>query len=195
MSNIQNIFNPEILISSLKSATNSEFSDAGTKDADSDFLRFNGGVDQARNLGLNAFVIIVNGLSIQEDMVDHMCIDSTGKYPKITMRINPDKIEFFNMGFPKDGDLINIYYRSTFNELHPIRNDFIITNCYEESASMSWIIHGVIHIPGMFQDTSFSHNGTSLKTAIELAKKLKLGFATNVTDTDDEQTWLVHQNL
>jgi hypothetical protein len=119
-----------------------------------------------------------------------MCIDSTGKYPKITMRINPDKVEFFNIGFPKDGDLINIYYRSTFNELHPIRNDFIITNCYEESGSTSWIIHGVLYVKGMFHDTSFSYNGTSLKTAMEIAKKLKLGFATNVTDTDDEQTWL-----
>jgi len=191
MSTIQNIFNPEILISKLSVPQNAEFSETNESTTGKyDFLRYNAGVDLARDLGLNSFVIIINGLSMQSYMIDYMNIDSTGKYPKITMRILPNRIEFFNLGLPKDGDLINVYYRSTFNELHPIRNDFIITHCYEETSSFAWIIHGVLHVKDMFYDTSFSYNGTSLKTAIEIAKKLKLGFATNISDTDDAQKWL-----
>lgn len=190
MSTIQNIFNPEILISKLSAPITAEVSEAKDTEKRYDFIKFNYGIDQSKNIGLYSFLIIINGLTLQSQMIDYMCLDTTDKYPKITMRILPEHSEFFNMGLPKDGDLINIYYRSTFDELLPIRNDFIITNCYEEDSTFSWIVHGVIHIKDMFYDTSFSHNGTSLKTAIEVAKKLKLGFATNISDTNDEQTWI-----
>lgn len=190
MSIIEPIFEPEILISKLSAPIDGAFSEVPEKLNKYDFLRFNDGINQAKHYGLHGFVVIINGLTMQSDMIDYARIDSTGKYPKITMRITPEKIEFFNFGLPKDGDLINVYYRSTIKDLHPIRNDFIITDCYEESQTESWIIHGVISVKDMFYDASFSHNGTSLKTAIQVAKRLKLGFATNISETDDEQTWL-----
>lgn len=190
MSDIQTIFNPEILISKLSAPINDEIPITNENRNGYDMFRYNYGIDQSIEFGLTGFIVIINGLTLQDEMIDYVDIDATGKYPKITMRVVPDKVEFFNFGFPKDGDLINIYYRSTFNELHPIRNDYIITNCYEESTSTSYIIHGVLHIKDMFYDTSFSYNGTSFKTAMEIAKKLKLGFSTNVTDTDDVQNWI-----
>lgn len=188
MSKIETILNPQINILKLNAPVDGSFSDDNNDKYD--FLRFNDGIDQAKDFGLKSFIVIINGLTLDDNMIDYLIIDSTGKYPTITMRIDPNQDEFFNFALPKDGDLISVYYRSTIKDLKPLRNDFIITDCYIEQTNESWILHGVIHIKNMFYDTSFSYDGTSLKTAIEVAKKLKLGFATNVESTDDEQKWV-----
>lgn len=147
------------------------------------------GKDQKKSYGLKSILTVINGTAMQANMIDSMSIDVTDTYPTITMRIFPNHAEFINFALPKDGDIINIYYRSTLDEYKPLRMDFMVVNCVEEYGQ-SFVIYGVINIPNLFKDISYANNNTSIKTMIDISNQLGLGFATNVDKTDDKQSWV-----
>lgn len=152
-------------------------------------LSTNYGVDFSKALGLREFAISLNGFNLGKGDVQYCIFDNTKKYPTLTLRIAPNQTQFVAFALPKDGDIISLFYRSTIKELKPIRCDFVVSNCYLEGGE-SWIIYGVLNVPNFFNDSSFVINSTSLNTVKETSKKLKLGFATNETDTKDTQKWI-----
>lgn len=145
--------------------------------------------DQTKSLGLKFPLVVINGVNYSYDYVDALRIDSTGTYPTITIQMRTNNIDFKIFGMPKDGDLISIFYRSGNDELKPIRCDFDFVELVYSATNVA-IVYGVLHVPTLFTDTSWSYEGSSLETLQKFAEKLGLGFATNELKTDDTMNWV-----
>lgn len=185
---IRNIHRPNILLEDIKVKKENEYYfNEESKDTYTGIP--NRGIDFEKYVGLHNFFININGMTILSTSVEICTINLNDKYPTINLRIQPDFGEFLNFGLPKDGDIISIFYKSTIEDLKPLRLDFIITDIKNEK-DLSFVIFGVINIPKLFNDSSFFKEDTSLNTLIELSKEMKLGFSTNETETNDKQIWL-----
>jgi len=123
-------------------------------------------------------------------------IKCQGFLPTIFIQIAPPYSGGFkSMNMPKDGDLVSLFLRAKNNAFKPIRNDYIITNVMTtesvgESRGGIITIVGNLFIPRGFDERIKSYKGTSFSVLQEIAKDLQLGFATNETETDDEQNWI-----
>lgn len=150
----------------------------------------NENVDLVKAMGLRFPLISINGVTYGKDKVLAVRLDLTSKYPTITMSVNPSKVDYTIFGFPKDGDVISILYRSNIDTLKPIRCDFDIVNITPTGREEERIIYGVLRVPKLFSDVSWSYEGNSLSTLQKFAEYLSLGFATNETKTEDEMSWV-----
>lgn len=146
-------------------------------------------LDQMKSIGLRFPMIVINGVTYKEEFVDALRIDSTGKYPTVSLKIKTEKQNFKVLGLPKDGDLISIFYRSGNDEIKPIRCDFdIVEMVYSSTEEV--LLHGVLRVPTLFSDLSWSYEGNSIETLQKFAQKMGLGFATNELKTDDKMNWV-----
>lgn len=140
--------------------------------------------------------IKINSYRFSNDEIENVTIDCTDFLPIINIRLSLSKSIFISKDFPKDGDMINIFIRSRNDILKPIRNDYLITNVStnmsynNQGEGMKINVSGVLFIPGLLDETTFSKDGTSFEILNEIAQTLGLGFATNESSTDDRQVWI-----
>jgi len=184
---IRTIHKPTILLEDIAPVIDSEVGEASNQYTGLDSV--NRTIDYSKRTGLQNFFITINGMVVNPDGIEKCKVDMNGFYPVITIRFQQDFEEFVNLGLPKDGDILSIFYRSTLDELKPLRLDFVVTDVVTEYDNF-FVVFGVVNIQKLFKDSSFFHKGDSLETLKELSKELKLGFATNETKVDDSQTWL-----
>jgi hypothetical protein len=185
---IRTIHKPTILLEDLAPLQNSETGDFGNGNV-TPLDTINYKIDFAKRTGLKTFFLNINGMMVDPKGIEKCRVDMTGQYPTITFRFKQDSEEFINLGLPKDGDIVSVFYRSLVDELKPLRMDFVITDVIAEGLDF-FVIFGVINVQGLFKDSSFYHEGNSLETLIEVSKELELGFATNETTTNDKQSWV-----
>jgi len=185
---IRTIHKPKILLEDIEPLAYSETGDYGTGDY-TGLESINRDIDFSKRTGLKNFFLNINGMMVNPDKVEKCVIDVSDFYPTITLRFQQDLEEVINLGLPKDGDLISVFYRSLFDELKPLRVDFVITDVISETDNF-FVLFGVINIQELFKDSSYYKEETSLNTLIDLSKVLNLGFATNETSTKDKQKWV-----
>lgn len=185
---IRKIFEPDIIISDIRGVNDTKIESPNL----GSIKVINDNIDMSKYIGLTYFMIYLNGKIFDLFEIDVCEVDCNGKYPKITLRIRPDETEFLTLHLPKDGDILSVFYKSKVELLKPIRMDFIVTDCIPEieADTPEYIIHGVINIPNLFKDSSFVYEGDSIQVTSELAKKLKLGYATNINNAKDKQKWM-----
>ena len=142
-------------------------------------------------------VIRVNQYDIQGDRLNFFTLDCTGFYPTCRFSFFDRDGLFTARHYPKDGDIIQLYIRSAGEEttFKPIRIDFTIENIKplggggSTNTSSELLIEGRMNIPNLFTEKVEYQNTTSWNALLNIAESLKLGFASNVEDTADEQIW------
>lgn len=122
-------------------------------------------------------------------------LDLNSKYPEVTAMLS-DSQNFFTVDrFPRDGDLLNIRIQldeaGTYKD---IRMDFTIlefrglpTSSTEKvEGGQIYNVRGIAKIPGMYTDECKSYGeGSSIDHIKAVATDLKLGLATNISETKD----------
>lgn len=154
-----------------------------------------------QTLGIDYPFVKINGYHFDEQEILFLEINEGENFlPTCTFIFKLSKTDAFSSeAFPKDGDLINVFIRAKNNQFRPIRADFIILDCDAgeggpENFGREIICNGELFIPHINKKFIKSYNGTSYETLINLAKELKLGFATNETNTNDSQIWINTSN-
>ncbi|MCK9574591.1 MAG: hypothetical protein WC979_01660 [Candidatus Pacearchaeota archaeon] len=124
-------------------------------------------------------------------------IDTTQFIPTVSMRIDLGASgAFLSTAFPTDGDLLSVFIRGRDDIFKPIRNDYLITSIEmtksdtPDGAGGKLFLQGKLHIPGLYDEKSFAKKGTSFEVLKEIATELKLGFASNISSTNDSMTWI-----
>lgn len=142
-------------------------------------------------------LIQVLGKVFSDSQIKSMIIDSSGPLPNCTATFIVNDKSFYSTFFPKDGDLMTVFIRSKDDIFKPIRNDYEISNIQinareggGENSVDTMTITGALRIPGYDAVKCFSKKGTSMGVLMKTAEELKLGFASNETDTADEQVWI-----
>lgn len=160
----------------------------------------NGQNSQEIDYGFGIPLIKINSYMVKN--LEYFKLDLSGKIPSVIFRFIPEDETFLYTSYPKDGDLVCLFIRSTSELYKPIRMDLLITevlNPYTISKNdnrssgfgASFIIKGEMRIPTIYSHIVKSYsNQSSFQVMRNIAKDLNLGFASNETDTDDKMTWI-----
>lgn len=92
-----------------------------------------------------------------------------------------------------DGEVVSLFLRGPGDDkfYKPVRMDFDISSFYEISGDITtYSVTGQMRVPNLFRDACTSIKGTSFNAVLNLANQYGLGFASNVTETKDEMTWI-----
>lgn len=148
-------------------------------------------------LGGSQPVIMINDYVFSSREIVSMEISSTSFLPTISLVISLQTGIFISRHFPKDGDVVNVFIRSYNDVFKPIRNDYLITHVDttaskdKEGSEITLFIDGILNINYLFAENCKAiKNKTSYEALLEISKDLKLGFASNETNTDDKMTWI-----
>jgi hypothetical protein len=142
-------------------------------------------------------IIRVNQYDVQGDRLNMFELDCTGFYPTCRFSFYDRDGLFTARHYPTDGDIIQVYIRSAGEEttFKPIRIDFTVENIKplggggSTNSSSQLMIEGRMNIPNLFTEKVEYQNATSWNALLAIAEGLKLGYASNVEDTVDQQVW------
>lgn len=148
-----------------------------------------------KDLGTNYPFIYINNYIFANLEIELFEIDCTGFIPTARVKVYPKSKTFTSAAIPKDGDIMSVFIRARNNAFKPIRNDYRITNVRSsdgnsEGAQAIFNITGELFVPRLYDEIITSYSGTSYNVLKEIAKELGLGFSSNDTATDDNQTWI-----
>jgi hypothetical protein len=164
-----------------------------------------GSVDKGQNrqeidYGFGIPLIKINSYMVRN--LEYFRMDLTGKIPSVIFRFVPEDEAFLYTSYPKDGDLVCLFIRSTSELYKPIRMDLLITEVLNQFSTSkiddksygrgaAFIIKAEMRIPTMYSHVVKAYpNKTSFQTLRAIAKELGLGFASNESDTKDSMTWI-----
>ena len=190
---IRSLLDPKIKIDRL------EVEDAfvGTSDKLPDNKKDTATGHQVQNeVGVDYPFLSINNYVFDADEIKLFKIDATDFLPQVTFMFTLTKTDAFrSQGYPKDGDILNVFIRAKNNAFKPIRNDYIIKNVMSggggnENAGGTTTISGELFIPHIKDELIKSYSGTSFDVLNKIAQELEMGFATNETSTTDSQAWL-----
>lgn len=148
-----------------------------------------------KDLGTNYPFIQINNYTFNQNEIDGFSIDYSGFIPTVSLRVGIKGKAFGSASMPKDGDLMSVFIRAKDDAFKPIRNDYRITSVSSSGAddqgmNAIFYISGELFIPHLYDEVNKSYKGTSYEVLKQIAKELKLGFASNDTQTNDEQLWI-----
>ena len=150
----------------------------------------------------------INGYDFDKADIALFEMSLNGFLPTANIVVNDNRGLFSAGQYPKDGDVLSIYIRSSDEEIYkPIRMDFDILNVDAppiDAASQAspgdrntnpnitpirYTFECRIKIPGLYKDVCKAYTSGTLFTHLEeISTELKIGFASNVDDTADEMT-------
>ena len=135
-------------------------------------------------------------------------LDLSQKIPQLIFRFIVEDEIFLYTSYPKDGDLVSLYIRSTSELYKPIRMDLLVTEVYNNfpirnssadypdnnranGDSATFTIKAQMRIPGLLKHTSKAFNNqTAFQVLRNIAKELNLGFASNENGSNDTMNWI-----
>jgi hypothetical protein len=144
----------------------------------------------------------VNGYDFEKNDIIYWELNLDGFIPKMTATVIDSKGAFTVSQFPKDGEVVELYIASKDEDtFKPIRMDFDIVDVdsppaasenqgtgSDQSQAQRITFNCTAKIPGLLAETCESYGrDTSFNHLQTISDNLKLGFASNVTETDDEQ--------
>lgn len=151
----------------------------------------------SKTLGYFSPYIIINGMRFQDSMIASMELDISGFLPRIVVVVKEFGGLFASKHFPKDGDLMSVLIRSNNDGYKTIvRNDYKILSIPPRPSKDSqaeinkFTITGILNVPNIHVDKFASYDGTSYGIHQQIAKDLKLGFASNEDATNDSMIWI-----
>lgn len=192
---ILQITRPEIILDEL-----STINTGGSKN-DEERDTFSGNT-QKQSYGFDKPLIKINNIFVTG--IQSFTLDLGGFIPNILFRFKTIDERFLYTSYPKDGDIISLYIRSTGEEYKPIRMDFIITEVIPSFSTnkedndgnsargifASFIIKGETKIPKIYRHVCKAINGTSYDALLKISNDLGLGFSSNEKKTSDDMTWI-----
>lgn len=142
-------------------------------------------------------ILRINQYDVQGDRLEMFMLDCTGLYPTCRFSFFDNDGLFTARHFPTDGGIVQLYIRSAGEEttFKPIRIDFTIENIIplggggSTDSVSSILVEGRMNIPNLFTEKVEFQIGNSWDALLNIAEGLKLGYASNIDNTDDSQTW------
>ena len=151
-------------------------------------------------IGNIAPYIIIEKFRFFMSSITYLEIDTSKFLPRIKVTL-VDTTGAFTEGYiPKKNPILSLYIKSAHNKLLPIRNDYIITDIISSpdknhnnsslNQRTTYTIYGELFVPLIKNFEINSYEGTSLEVIDNIAKSIKLGFATNIESTNDDMIWI-----
>ena len=158
----------------------------------------NGGPKQTRENGTWAPSVHINKHKIDPSDITSFILSTVGFIPSLTMSFDDTMHMFHADSIPRDGDVMSVRITSRQEDsFKDIRADFLITGVqaikeeplFGGDLKQSYTLNGVLKIPGLKIEECISYAKATTDVHLkEIANKLKLGYATNIDQTNDAMT-------
>lgn len=141
-------------------------------------------------------IIRINQYDVQVDRLEMFELNCVGTIPTCRFSFYDSDGLFTARHFPTDGDIVQVYIRSAGDEttFKPIRIDFTVEDIKPLGGGSTdttdfYLVEGRMNIPNMFTEKVEFQIGNSWDALLNIAESLALGYASNIDNTDDQQTW------
>ncbi len=138
-----------------------------------------------------------SGTTIEPNAISNIKLFNNKFLPEIEMSCKDELGNLIDDFFPFDYDtILSIFVKSTSEETMPIRMDFRVTEYNPvqssiESTEKRFSMKGILDVESLHYTIFESFpKTTSYNVLLDVAKKVGLGFATNISNTDDNMTWI-----
>ena len=140
-------------------------------------------------------IIKIKDFILNASYIESFELDCSGFIPTCSVTFCDISEQFTEINYPGDGDLMKVYISTggTENIWKPIRIDFQIlsVDSYDQDGGKFFDITGEMDIPNFDLDVcEFYKEQSSFDACRDIAKKLQLGYSSNISSSDDVQTWL-----
>lgn len=144
-------------------------------------------------------LVKINGYVFQQDEVISLNLKLVGKYPELTASLKDSQGVFTVAQFPRDGDILSLRIKVDSNGTYKdIRMDFHIlefrapaTTSDKAVGENTFNLRAIAKLPGLYSEECKSYGrATSYDHLIQISRDLQLGFATNISQTNDEMVRL-----
>jgi len=146
----------------------------------------------AKNTGVD-FNIDINGVRMTNNDFDEMKLYNNKMYPSIEITFYNSNSSLITAKYPADNTIISFYKKSTSKGLMDIKMDFKMMTFKIIEGNKDTVklkMTGVLNIDELYLYKYESYSDTSFNVLKNITKSMQLGFATNVTATNDKMTWI-----
>jgi hypothetical protein len=156
-------------------------------------------------LGNRTPLVVINGYQVTR-FLENFSLDMNGFMPVVSFTFTALESAFLSSSYPKDGDIVSVYIRSSEETYKPIRMDFNILDVDAALSSkmsengldsdalgknLRFTIVAECRIPELYTHKSRSFRASSsFETLLEISQDLNLGFSTNDSDLNDTMNWI-----
>ena len=141
----------------------------------------------ASQIGLTPFVNY-NGFTINDRDISSLRLGHDGIIPIIQLTFFDTNDIIKSVGFPTDDTKFEFFLNSRSENLKSIHLKFKIEE-FTDLKNGKYSIYGTLDISDLYRIKYQTYNGTSFEVLREISKELKLGFNSNITNTDDKMPW------
>ena len=141
----------------------------------------------AGQIGLTPFFNYM-GSTIRDKDISSLNLYHDGIIPVIKIIFIDTNHIIKSIGFPQDDTKFEFFLNSRSQNIKSIHLKFKI----EEFTSMSngkYSIYGTLDISELYRIKYQTYNGTSFEALKQISSELKLGFNSNIINTDDKMSW------
>ncbi len=144
----------------------------------------------AHGIGVTPFVSYM-GSPINDRDIQSLKLFHDGIVPKMSI-IFSDSLNFMkDLGMPQDNTKIELFLNARTPNLKSIHLKFKIES-FRDIGGNIYSIKGTLDLSELYRVKYKSYNGTSFEVLREISKELKLGFNSNIQNTDDKMDWRVN---
>jgi len=147
-------------------------------------------------------LVFINGVQIENQNIKLLKLYNDKTYPQLEMifsdptseLLSVDSGDDFKETFPGDDSILNLYKQSSVEGLMDIKMDFKITEFKiingVSGDQIEFKLNAEININNLYLYNFESYRDTSYNILDDLSKKMSLGFASNIDNTNDEMVWI-----
>lgn len=130
-----------------------------------------------------------NTVQIPERDIKSLELYHDGIIPMVSINFI-DTLDFMKgEGTPLDDTKFEIFLSSGSDNLKSIHLKFKLKNFQSNKGSKSYTIIGTVDLTELYQLVYKSHDGTSFEVLKQISSELKLGFNSNISNTNDSMKW------
>jgi predicted chitinase len=141
----------------------------------------------ASQIGITPFVNYM-GSPINDRDISSLRLFHDGIIPVVQITFRDSNNTIKSLGFPQDDTKFEVFFNSRSNNLKSIHLKFKIEE-FTTLKSGNYSMYGTLDISELYRMKYQTYNGTSYEALRNISKELKLGFNSNITNTDDKMPW------
>ena len=141
----------------------------------------------AGQIGMTPFINYM-GFTINDRDISSLKLGHDGIIPIIQFTFKDTNNIIKSVGFPQDDTKFEFFLNSRSENLKSIHLKFKIEE-FTNLKNGKYSIYGTIDISDLYRIKYQTYNGTSFEVLRQISNELKLGFNSNITNTDDKMPW------
>ena len=151
--------------------------------------------EYSKDIGRLPYVEI-GSQSIESNLIISMDLYNDQFLPRLNIKFTDSSGKFMDILFPTDNAIIKVFIQSDNDDLMPIRMDFKITKFHPNKSKegdnndIIFELDGILDVDEIYASFFRSYDMTTYNVLKSVANECKLGFASNIVDTNDKMVWI-----